>query len=82
MLTAHEGGIRSSELAALLHLAPRSATEVIDALESKGLVARSPDPTDRRNWGARPTEPFAYPADPGLYPVVESPPPPPPSPQN
>ena len=48
MLTAHEGGIRSSELAALLHIAPRSATEVIDALEAKGLVDRSPDPTDRR----------------------------------
>jgi DNA-binding MarR family transcriptional regulator len=48
MLTAHEDGIRSSELAALLHIAPRSATEVIDALEAKGLVERSPDPTDRR----------------------------------
>jgi DNA-binding MarR family transcriptional regulator len=48
MLTAHEGGMRSSELAAHLHIAPRSATEVIDALEAKGLVQRSPDPTDRR----------------------------------
>src|SRR4051794_26613786 len=47
-LTAHEGGLRSSALAAHLHIAPRSATEVIDALEAKGLVRRSPDPTDRR----------------------------------
>jgi DNA-binding MarR family transcriptional regulator len=42
------GDIRSSELAAHLHIAPRSATEVIDALESKGIAQRSPDPTDRR----------------------------------
>jgi DNA-binding MarR family transcriptional regulator len=47
-LTAHEGGVRSSELAHLLRIAPRSATEVIDALEAKDLVQRSPDPTDRR----------------------------------
>jgi len=48
ILTGHEGGVRSSELAHHLHIAPRSATEVIDALEAKGLVERSPDPTDRR----------------------------------
>jgi DNA-binding MarR family transcriptional regulator len=48
VLTAHEGGMRSSELAHHLHIAPRSATEVIDAVEAKGLVTRSPDPTDRR----------------------------------
>ena len=48
ILTGHEGGVRSSELAHHLHIAPRSATEVIDALEAKRLVARSPDPTDRR----------------------------------
>jgi len=48
ILTGHEDGVRSSELAHHLHIAPRSATEVIDALEAKGLVARSPDPTDRR----------------------------------
>ena len=48
ILTSREGGLRSSELAQHLHIAPRSATEVIDALETKGLVRRSPDPTDRR----------------------------------
>ena len=42
------GGVRSSELAQHLRIAPRSATEVVDALEAKGLVARSPDPRDRR----------------------------------
>jgi DNA-binding MarR family transcriptional regulator len=48
ILTGPEAGVRSSELARHLHIAPRSATEVIDALEAKGLVERSPDPTDRR----------------------------------
>jgi DNA-binding MarR family transcriptional regulator len=48
VLTAHEGGVRASELAHVLHIAPRSATEVVDALEAKGLVQRTPDPTDRR----------------------------------
>jgi DNA-binding MarR family transcriptional regulator len=42
------GGVRSSELAHHLHIAPRSATEVVDALEAKGLAARSADPSDRR----------------------------------
>jgi DNA-binding MarR family transcriptional regulator len=40
--------VRSSELAQHLRIAPRSATEVVDALEAKGLVARTPDPGDRR----------------------------------
>jgi DNA-binding MarR family transcriptional regulator len=48
ILTHHDIGLRSSVLAAHLHIAPRSATEVVDALEAKGLVHRSPDPTDRR----------------------------------
>ena len=48
ILTAHEPGMRSSELAQHLHIAPRSATEVVDALEAKDLVRRSPDPSDRR----------------------------------
>jgi DNA-binding MarR family transcriptional regulator len=42
------GGVRSKVLAEQLRIAPRSATEVVDALEAKGLVSRSPDPGDRR----------------------------------
>jgi DNA-binding MarR family transcriptional regulator len=42
------GGVRSKELAEHLRIAPRSATEVVDALEAKGLVSRSVDPSDRR----------------------------------
>lgn len=45
---AEAGGVRSKELAEHLRIAPRSATEVVDALEAKGLVSRSTDPTDRR----------------------------------
>ena len=48
VLAHAEGGVRSSELAQHLHIAPRSATEVVDTLEVKGLVTRNPDPTDRR----------------------------------
>ncbi|MBP3042964.1 winged helix DNA-binding protein [Arthrobacter jiangjiafuii] len=33
---------------AMLRIAPRSATEVVDQLQEKGLVERTPDPTDRR----------------------------------
>jgi DNA-binding MarR family transcriptional regulator len=40
--------MRLSELSGRLHIAPRSATEVVDALESRGLVRRSADPHDRR----------------------------------
>jgi DNA-binding MarR family transcriptional regulator len=40
--------MRLSDLAETLHIAPRSATEVADALQARGLVERSPDPTDRR----------------------------------
>ncbi len=41
-------GARLSEVAAHLRIAPRSATEVVDSLEARGLVARQPDPADRR----------------------------------
>ncbi|MFI5648941.1 MarR family winged helix-turn-helix transcriptional regulator [Kitasatospora sp. NPDC051705] len=40
--------MRLSDLAERLHIAPRSATTVVDALEEAGLVERSPDPADRR----------------------------------
>ena len=42
------GTMRLSELSDHLHIAPRSATEVVDALESRGLVRRLADPGDRR----------------------------------
>ena len=47
MLKRH-GTMRLSELSDHLHIAPRSATGVVDALESRGLVQRHPDPGDRR----------------------------------
>jgi DNA-binding MarR family transcriptional regulator len=47
VLTRH-GVMRLSELSDRLHIAPRSATEVVDALESRNLVRRRPDPGDRR----------------------------------
>jgi DNA-binding MarR family transcriptional regulator len=42
------GTMRLSELSERLQIAPRSATEVVDALESRGLAGRRPDPGDRR----------------------------------
>ena len=45
---SHHGAIRLSDLSGRLHIAPRSATEVVDALESRSLVERQPDPSDRR----------------------------------
>ena len=41
-------GLRLKELAERLRIAPRSATEVVDQLAVKGLVARAAHPTDRR----------------------------------
>jgi DNA-binding MarR family transcriptional regulator len=41
-------GVRLSDLAERLRIAPRSATEVADGLQDRGLVERSPDPGDRR----------------------------------
>jgi DNA-binding MarR family transcriptional regulator len=45
---SHKGDLRLSALSERLHIAARSATEVVDALESRELVARRPDPDDRR----------------------------------
>jgi DNA-binding MarR family transcriptional regulator len=42
------GVMRLSELSDHLHIAARSTTEVVDALETRGLVERRPDPDDRR----------------------------------
>lgn len=53
---SHHGTQRMSELSEHLHIAARSATEVVEALESRGLVERRPDPGDRRATLAALTE--------------------------
>ncbi|GAB3934140.1 MarR family winged helix-turn-helix transcriptional regulator [Micromonospora vulcania] len=45
---ARHGELRPGSLAEHLRIAPRSATEVIDDLQTRGLVERRPDPADRR----------------------------------
>ncbi|WP_228566276.1 MarR family winged helix-turn-helix transcriptional regulator [Nocardia sp. SYP-A9097] len=40
--------LRMSDLAERLGIVPRSATTVVDALESAGLLTRAPDPANRR----------------------------------
>ncbi|MEZ0090285.1 MarR family winged helix-turn-helix transcriptional regulator [Streptacidiphilus sp. EB129] len=54
---SHHGRmIRLNQLAERLHIAPRSVTTVVDALESGGLVERVQDPDDRRAILLRLTE--------------------------
>ena len=48
VLASREEGMRPSVLAEELRIAPRSATEVADALVERGWLQRAPDPTDRR----------------------------------
>ena len=45
---SRHGTMRLSELSDHLQIAPRTATEVVDALESRDLVRRRADPADRR----------------------------------
>jgi DNA-binding MarR family transcriptional regulator len=45
---ARHGTMRLSELSDRLQIAPRTATEVVDALQARDLVRRRPDPGDRR----------------------------------
>ncbi|MFE1592908.1 MarR family winged helix-turn-helix transcriptional regulator [Nocardia sp. NPDC058705] len=47
-VTGEHDGLRLSAIADTLRISPRSATEVVDALEKAELVTRKPDPTDRR----------------------------------
>jgi DNA-binding MarR family transcriptional regulator len=49
------GSLRLSAIADELRIAPRSATEVVDALQERGLVTREPDPADRRATSVVPT---------------------------
>src|SRR5699024_6352150 len=53
------GPMRLSELSERLGIAARSATEVIDALQARGLAGRRPDPGDRRATLVETTEPGA-----------------------
>ncbi len=48
VLASRPGGMRPSVLAEELRIAPRSATEVADALEEHGWLRRAGDPSDRR----------------------------------
>ena len=45
---ARHGTMRLSELSDRLQIAPRTATEVVDALQARDLVRRRVDPADRR----------------------------------
>jgi DNA-binding MarR family transcriptional regulator len=47
---------RQTALAAALDLVPRSITSLVDDLEHAGLVAREPDPSDRRATLVRVTD--------------------------
>jgi DNA-binding MarR family transcriptional regulator len=48
VLASADEGMRPSVLADELRIAPRSATEVADALERRGWIVRTADPQDRR----------------------------------
>ncbi|MFC6880620.1 MarR family winged helix-turn-helix transcriptional regulator [Actinomadura yumaensis] len=47
--------LRMVDLAGQLDIVPRSATSIVDALESAGLVTRAPDPANRRSLLVQPT---------------------------
>jgi len=55
-VVSERDGVRLSDLAEALRIAPRSATEVADGLQERGLVERTPDPRDRRAGLLRPTD--------------------------
>ena len=49
LLKALAGGDRSMrEVSQVLHVSPRTVTDLIDGLEARGLVVRGPHPSDRR----------------------------------
>lgn len=49
-------GIGAGEIATLLHLHPSTVTGVLQRLEGRGLITRSPDPADARRALSRLTE--------------------------
>ena len=48
LVVALRPGLRPTDLAVRLDIAPRSATEVVDGLVDAGLLVRTPSPEDRR----------------------------------
>lgn len=50
------GSVRATDIADFFGHAPRTVTEAVDGLEREGLVARVPDPNDRRAKNIRITE--------------------------
>lgn len=48
MKLEHQPGLSQTELAALMEVEPITVARLIDRLEANGLVARRPDPSDRR----------------------------------
>jgi DNA-binding MarR family transcriptional regulator len=54
-VVGRQDGVRLTDLADALHSARRSATEVADGLQERGLVERTADPGDRRAVILRPT---------------------------
>jgi DNA-binding MarR family transcriptional regulator len=47
-VVAEAGNVRMGDLSRLLGVTPRNVTSLVDAVEHEGLIARRPDPTDRR----------------------------------
>lgn len=48
ILSEHEGGLRQNQLAAAFRVSPSTLSEMLNRLEEDGLIARTPDPSDRR----------------------------------
>jgi DNA-binding MarR family transcriptional regulator len=48
----HRGELSNAQLARRAYMTPQSMSEVIDALEKKGLIARNPHPNHRRVFPA------------------------------
>jgi DNA-binding MarR family transcriptional regulator len=48
MVMADAGQVRMGELSAKLGVTARNVTTIVDGLEREGLLARTPDPNDRR----------------------------------
>ena len=77
LLKALASGDRSMrEVSQVLHVSPRTVTDLIDGLEARGLVARGPHPSDRRVTLLHLTEAGAANWAPPIPAPSRSPPPP------